>query len=86
MEMDEETLRILIRSTVKETINEMFLTIGIDAADAISMQRDFQAMRGFRETSESVKSKGIIALVAAFFTGIFSMTNTGFHTWLKSLF
>jgi len=56
----------VVRKTVKETLTSM----GIDAADPIEMQRDFQTLRDWRRSVTAVRSKGMMTLIAILTTGL----------------
>ena len=59
-------------AAAKEAIKELFLTLGVDATDPqqiIEMQRDFAHLRGWRQSIELVKSKGLGAAVIFIVTG-----------------
>ncbi len=79
--MTEDEIRELVESTVLRT----FERLGLDAEDPIQVQRDFQFMRDWRLSSESVKAKALVAAVGilvagamgALFMGIVSMFNGG---------
>lgn len=57
---------VIVRKTVKETLTSM----GIDAADPIEMQRDFQMLRDWRKASTSVRTKILATAVGILTAGI----------------
>lgn len=57
------------RQLIKETVKETLLSLGLEVDDPIKVQRDFQHLREWRETTESIKSKGITTLVGIIITG-----------------
>jgi len=63
--MEAEELTAIVEAAVKETL----ISIGINADDAIELQKDHSFVRELRETHEAVKRKGILALVGAIITG-----------------
>lgn len=72
--MSREELRELIRETVQET----FTTLGVSIDDPIEAQKDFQHLREWRQTSEAVKSKGILALLGVLVSGMAAAAWLGF--------
>jgi hypothetical protein len=64
--MSPEELRQMIRETVQET----FTTLGVAVDDPIEVQKDFQHLREWRQTSESIKSKGILAMAGILVSGL----------------
>lgn len=62
---NQETMREVARLTVEET----FLRLGIDAADPIEMQRDFQHLREWRLAVETVKKRSLVSLVGVLVAG-----------------
>lgn len=79
MSSEEEHHRQLIKDTVKETL----MSLGLDMEDPIQLQRDFTHLREWRETTESLKSKGFTAMMAIVGLGILGMFITGFKDALK---
>jgi hypothetical protein len=63
--MDRKEIKEIVSESVKETL----VSIGINAADAIELQKDHSFVRELRETHEAVKRKGLLALVGAIITG-----------------
>ena len=64
----EEELKGIIKDTVRETL----LTLGLDTADPIKLQRDFQHLREWREGTESIKSNGILTALGLLIAGALS--------------
>lgn len=64
--LTREEVEVVIQKTVKETL----YSIGIDAADPIEMQRDFQTLRDWRRASTSVRAKGTMTIIAIITAGI----------------
>lgn len=58
--------RVLIRETVRETL----LTLGLSTDDPIQVQKDFQHLREWRQTTEAVKSKALLAVVGVIVSGL----------------
>ena len=57
------------RELIKETVKETLLSLGLEVDDPIKVQRDFQHLREWRETSESLKSKGLVTLFGIILSG-----------------
>ena len=60
-----DELREIISSTVKQTL----LTLGMDTTDPIKLQRDFQHLREWRESTEILKKNGMIAIITIVVAG-----------------
>jgi hypothetical protein len=69
-QLSPEEMRELVRETVRETINETFLRLGVKIDDPIEVQKDFQHLRDWRNTTESVKSKALLAAVGLLVSGL----------------
>jgi hypothetical protein len=65
-ELSSYESKALIRAVVKET----FLMLGLEVDDPIEMQRDFQHLRDWRTTSDSIKAKSITAVVGILASGL----------------
>ena len=55
---------------VAEAVRQTLLQMGIDTSDPLTMQRDFQHLRAWRESGEEIKKKGTLALVGIFVSGL----------------
>lgn len=60
-----DELRDIISATVKQTL----LTLGIDMSDPIKLQKDFQHLREWRESTETLKKNGMIAMITIVIAG-----------------
>lgn len=70
----------LIRATVRET----FLMLGVKVDDPIEVQKDFQHLRDWRCTTDSIKSKGMLTLVGLAASGLAAALWLGFKELLRS--
>lgn len=70
--------RVLIRETVRETL----LTLGLSTDDPIQVQRDFQHLREWRETTEAVKSKALLATIGLLTSGAVAAIWIGIKKYL----
>ena len=67
-----EIAREVARETVKEMWREMFMGMGINTeepGDIIKMQADFAHLRAWRESTEAIKRRGLMAAVTVVVTG-----------------
>lgn len=64
IELTDNELREMIRVTVHDTLTH----IGVQHSEPLEMQKDFQHLRDWRESTEGVKRKGMMTLVAIFVT------------------
>jgi len=71
--LTKEELRELIRQTVTEALTRL----GMDTSHPLEVQRDFQFVRDWRTTTESVKGKAILAAVGITVIGILSLVWLG---------
>ncbi len=85
--MTEQTITLTetqLRELVTETVHATLTSIGIEVSDPFTMQKDFVWLRGWRESSEEVKSKSLLALVTLAVTGLagavlLAIRGTGAH-------
>lgn len=72
--MTENEIRSLVSATAEVTArkaaHEVLIALGVDVTRPFEMQRDFQHLRSWRESSEAVKRYGILTLIGLFLTGI----------------
>lgn len=59
-----------LREMIRETVRETFLTLGVKVDDPIEVQKDFQHLREWRQTTDSIKSKGLLTMVGVMLSGI----------------
>lgn len=64
--LTSEEARALIREAVRET----FLMLGVKVDDPIEVQKDFQHLREWRNTTESIKSKGLLTVMGILVSGM----------------
>ena len=85
--MEEQELRDLIREeleasrapttvavadAVRLAVQETLVTMGMDATDPLQLQKDMAFIRELRETSEKVKSRGLLVLMGILVTALAS--------------
>ncbi len=64
--MTESQVKELITTTVGDTLTKL----GVDHADPLEMQKDFQHVRDFRLSTEAAKRKGFLTLVGIFVASV----------------
>lgn len=67
--MTEEEARTVAREAVHETLQ----LIGLDVNNPADLQRDFQFMRSWRLSTETVKRQGLISAVTVIVAGILGL-------------
>lgn len=72
-----------VRQIIQETVATTLTQLGIDHENPIEMQKDFQYLHDLRRTSESLKSKGLLALVGVLVSGLLAATWLGIKEALK---
>lgn len=78
--LTQEQAQELIRATVRET----FLMLGVKVDDPIEVQKDFQHLRDWRCTTDSIKSKGMLTLVGIATSGLVAALWLGLKELLRS--
>ena len=63
-------LRQITKEAALEAVGEMLTKLGIQHEQPLEMQRDFQFIRDWRLSSESVKVKAFIAAVTILISGL----------------
>lgn len=71
-----------VRGIITETLRQTFVSFGVDGEDPFELQKDFQHLRAWRESVESVKHKGLVAAVGVVVTGSLGLLWLGFKTVL----
>jgi len=59
-----------IREMITETVQTTLTSLGIDATDPLVMQKDFAHLRSWRESTEEIRRKSVLALVTVAVTGL----------------
>lgn len=68
--LTEDQLRRIVHETVQQTVSETMLRLGVQVTDPIEMQKDFQHLRDWRKTTDSVKTKAMLAMVGILISGL----------------
>lgn len=58
------------KALVREAVRETFLMLGVKVDDPLEVQKDFQHLREWRYTMQSIRSKGMLTLVGIALTGL----------------
>lgn len=66
-------LHEIANRAAEKAVEKTLLTLGVDISDPdsiIRMQKDFQWLRSFRNSGETIKTKAITTAVGIFITGL----------------
>lgn len=69
-----------VRKVVAEAVSDTLLKLGIEVDDPMEVQRDLQFLRGWRQSSNTIKDKSIataVAIVVSGFLGLLYMAFKG---------
>ncbi len=67
--LEQQTMtRADVRDVVRETVEDIFLILGIDASTPLTVQQDMHFIRELRTASETVRSRGLLVLVGILIT------------------
>lgn len=64
--LNEQEIRKIVAEAVTETLTRM----GIDAEEPIEVQRDFQHLRAWRQSIETVKRQSLMTAIGVITVGI----------------
>ena len=87
MPTQEDVTDERVHEIARAVINEMFLTLGVDATEPqalIELQHDFKFIRSWRESKDTIQSKGLGAAVVFVVTAAlawltYEITGRWFH-------
>lgn len=71
-----------LESLIKQTVDETLTSIGLDHKNPIELQRDFQALREWRQAMQDVRKKTIITLIGILVTGLAAAVWIGLKSML----
>ncbi len=80
IELTHEELRRIVQETVAETL----LSLGADVKNPLTMQKDFQHLRDWREATETMQRKGLVAIVLLIVSGLAGLVWLGFTSTIGS--
>jgi len=72
-ETNPPTTEDVAKEVAEQVVNRIFLVLGINALnpdELVKLQKDFAHLRGWRESMEIVKSRGLMAATGFLVTGI----------------
>lgn len=78
-QLNKEDVQEIVRETVKETL----LSLGADVENPLEMQQDFQTLREWRLTVDSVRKKAMLTGVAIIITGLFAAIVIGIRSYFR---
>lgn len=70
-----------LRLVIKESVHDALISLGIQDAEPIEMQKDFQLLRELRISTQAAKRKGLVTIVSAIYTGIVVLVVIGIKTY-----
>ena len=73
-----------LKEIVAESVRATLIQLGIEHANPIEMQKDFQHLRSWRQAGEDLRTKGIAALLGIFIAGAISLILVGMKEWFKA--
>lgn len=76
--MTQQELKELVSEAVTETLTKL----GVDVTNPVEMQRDFQHLREWRNTTSSLKRHGLITLIGIFLAGAVAAMWLGFQSMI----
>ncbi len=71
--MDEECIEAVVHQTL--------LQMGVDSENPLESQKDFQHLRQWRKSGEELRSKGTVALITIFISGLVALAVLGLKQW-----
>jgi hypothetical protein len=74
--MTQQELKELVSEAVTETLTKL----GVDTTNPVEMQRDFQHLREWRQTTSSLKRHGMLTLLGIFIAGAVAALWLGFQS------
>lgn len=80
--LSRDDIEALTRQTVKDTVTQTLVQLGMDQQNPLEMQRDFQHLRQWRRAGEDMRSKGLMAILTIFITGVISLLVVGLRDWV----
>lgn len=77
--MTQQELKELVSEAVTETLTKL----GVDVTNPVEMQRDFQHLREWRNTTSTLKRHGLITLIGIFVAGAVAAMWLGFQSYFS---
>lgn len=63
LESVREPTAVHVQDVVRTAVQETLITLGIDASDPMAIQQDMHFVREMRQTSEKLRSKGLLVMM-----------------------
>lgn len=82
MPLTSEEIKHLAEEAAKSAVRELLVAMGVDANDPkalIEMQKDFAHIRVWRESTDTIRRKGLAAAVTFIVSGILAYLVFLFH-------
>ena len=70
LEAAQTPAAVHVQDVVRTAVTETLITLGMDASDPMSLQQDMHFVREMRQTSEKLRSKGLLVMVGLLLTGL----------------
>ncbi len=84
MEAAREPSAVHVQDVVRTAVQETLVTLGMDASDPMALQQDMHFIREMRETSENIKSKGLLVMTGLLITALVGVVWIGIKASLGS--
>ena len=72
------------KEIVDQSVKATLIQLGIEHANPIEMQKDFQHLRSWRQAGDELRNKGMLALLGIFLSGVIGLVAVGVKEWFKS--
>jgi len=84
--MDEPTVTLTgpeLKKLMQEAVEDAFVKMGIDIADPLEMQRDFQHLREWRVAVAAMRNRGMFTVMTIALAGIAGAMWLGFKIMVQ---
>lgn len=68
--MTEEEIQRIAKEAAKQAVRETLITLAVDVDDPLETQKDFQMLRDWRRSAETVKKQSLVTAVGILTAGI----------------
>lgn len=79
-----EDLPPVITSCTQTTVDNLLVRFGMQVNEPLELQRDFQHLRDFRVSYNSIKSKATLTMVGILISGLCAIVWLGFKEYIRS--
>lgn len=62
-----------VKKIVAQTVEETLLRMGMDAANPMEAQKDFQHLRNWRQSTDAIKRQSMLAAIGVVTAGILAL-------------